>query len=297
MNYWELLNNRSRVIWVCLLFLLGLAFIEANAAEEYRSYTGSNGKAIRAKILDLKPNMVEMRLDNGQYFNVPYSKFSKEDQKYLRNLFKKKNEVVYDKNSNVEITFYNGVNTQHEDYWDDRITVKPRISFNNKEYKKSYDGVNGTMIILGKSTLRKNDSLKIFLKENFTVDLPAANKTVHKFKKAYSGTYANGRRYNYHYGYKYHTYILVVRNISGDIIYSHIPKTITVENALRVKKGKTYDRKLEVSCKSATMARALSGIPSFLTRGNTATVMGAIWGWKCNTVRLSRRHHETVAPL
>jgi len=195
----------------------------------------------------LLPNMVEMRLDNGRYFKVPYSEFSDKDQKYLREKYKKDNEVIYNKNSNVEIMFFNGLTTRHEDSWDDRLTLKPRVTFNNKELKENYKDVRGTMIILGKSTVRKNDSLKVFLKEDFTVNLPSGNKINYKFKNAHSETYANGRRYNYHYGYKYHTYILIVKNSRGDIVHSHIPKTITMENALKVKKGRTYDRKLEVS--------------------------------------------------
>ena len=75
--------------------------------------------------------MGEMRLDNGRYVTAPVSQFSEEDQNYLRERYKKENAVVYNKDSSVDMSCFSNASTKHEKYGYTRVTVQPRVIFNN----------------------------------------------------------------------------------------------------------------------------------------------------------------------
>lgn len=72
--------------------LLGLSsFLQAdNLEQEYRTFTGSNGKEIKAVLIDKTDGNVTLLLENGKRSTFPTDKLSEEDQEYVGSWNKEK---------------------------------------------------------------------------------------------------------------------------------------------------------------------------------------------------------------
>ncbi|MEO0445756.1 MAG: hypothetical protein AAF191_06725 [Verrucomicrobiota bacterium] len=75
------MNRESLKLWLLGLFLA----LHSAGADEYRSFTGTNGKVIEARILSASATEATIEMKGGQQFTLPLAKFSGEDQIYIRN--------------------------------------------------------------------------------------------------------------------------------------------------------------------------------------------------------------------
>ncbi len=57
---------------------------------EYREFTGSNGKKIKAELIDKTEDKLKLRLPNGKIAVLSHDKLSEEDQEFVRNWSKEK---------------------------------------------------------------------------------------------------------------------------------------------------------------------------------------------------------------
>lgn len=87
---------------LCVTTLLLGIFSSGGWAEQARTFTDVQGRQISAELLSHDGNgTIELKLTDGQVFNVPIATFSLEDQSYIQE-FVKKNPVKLDYNFDVQ---------------------------------------------------------------------------------------------------------------------------------------------------------------------------------------------------
>ncbi|ADE55485.1 hypothetical protein [Coraliomargarita akajimensis] len=215
-------NRMKRLIPIvyiaCSILCSGLS------ASEYRTFTSNDGRTIVAKITAYNPSTgLSIELKNGtQYKNLSLSHFSSADQSYIKEwqqkLIQAKNDAPLQPNSNISITVKRSRDTDLNDKGDpDNLeeSLEPGITFHNKDKDLSFQGVEGTLVLIGQSVLNKNE-YHILYNESFTVDLPALERVKWKGRprlNVYDSNPSNGSAF----GAKYEGYLLVLSDKHGTV--------------------------------------------------------------------------------
>lgn len=219
-------------------------------ADEYRTFSGSNGNEIQAVIVESQDeNSVTIRRKDGQIFrDVPVSSFSEADRAYIKK-WRKAERARFDdadlKSSHrLEISVRRGVDDEHNSYGDidDRIVLfEPQVRIKNDEIRYSFKGVKGTLVIVGRGYLRDEEHV-LLSRQDFSLDLPRkelASWGGTKFECRYDPDYG---------GFDYGGYLVVLRNKAGEIVYSKGSRSSWEKNPellLKAQKMFGYDRNFE----------------------------------------------------
>ncbi|MFT5467971.1 MAG: hypothetical protein ACI8UO_003079 [Verrucomicrobiales bacterium] len=222
-----------------VLILLG---INAGAAEDFRTFTSTDGRTLEAKLIKMAGDKVVIEAKNGTNFTVAATSFSPEDQVAFKK-FAEAQAKLYD--PRLEVKFASGKGDRRTDvYFDERTQeLVPGVTIENREQTFTMTNAAVTVMTFGKHVTTR-DELKVISKEEFKVTLApgkTADWTGKKIKLEYDD------RSSFRYGHRYAGYLIVVKNDSGRIIEIAGTTGFTkkAEAALKLKADQLIDRDLK----------------------------------------------------
>ncbi|CAA6692066.1 Unannotated [Lentimonas sp. CC19] len=213
---------------ILLFFVSTLVLTISMSASDFRTFKSSDGRSIEGKIVSVdSSNKVSLKLSNGQSYNgVRLSLFSDEDQVYILEWEKRRvaNEIAQRENAQlmpdsrllimVKSARDNDLNEKGDP--DNReVQYEPALTIDNKEKDNSFKKVKGTLVFIGQSVLKKKE-YHILYRQDFTLDLPAGERTKWKgknFTNVYDDYSANGSAF----GAEYEGYLVVLRDNEGSV--------------------------------------------------------------------------------
>lgn len=231
-----------------LSILIFTAWITSLNAGEYRTFKSNEGVELRAKVVSCKigEHVTLERADGRLFKEVPWPKFSTEDQGYLKKWIKdqesKLNQADLVSDAKLKIKVIKGIDDDFNEYGDiddHEVYFKPAVIVESDELYRTFTEVQGTLIIIGHGYLKKSEHI-ILSRQSFKMDFPAketARWDGSQFSCVYDPDYG---------GFDYAGYLLVLRNRSGEIIIRKASNTIWEDNAeqvIRAKERMGYNRK------------------------------------------------------
>ena len=202
-------------------------------AEQYRTFVSQDRVELEAQIVSCKlGESVTLRRSDGRLFkNVPWSRFSSEDQSYMEKWAEaeaeKMNRADLVEDVRLKVTVLKGMDDDFNEYGDidDRVVqFEPKVIIESDELYRTFTGVRGVLVFVGHGYLKK-DEYAILSRQAFVLDLPA-NEKVRWNGKPFTC------RYDPDYGgFEYAGYILVLQNRSGAIVFRKASKTVWKKNA------------------------------------------------------------------
>ncbi len=243
------MKKHQGILRLALLFAVPIFFFSpvSSADEGYRTFTSSDGRQIKARIVEATNTSVTIRLDTGlKYYDVPLSRFSPEDRSYVRKWREEERLKIDDadlnEDSKIKIRVHKGEDDDKNSYGDidDRVVqVKPTVIVESDEIEKTFKDVNGTLVIIGEGVAADKDKFMILLRQDFTITLSPKSEVRWESRRT-------DFRYDPDYGgVEYNGYLVVLRNKKGDVVFarsSRNPWEKYPEKLLKAKVKKGYDR-------------------------------------------------------
>lgn len=204
---------------ILTVLVLGLTVFRLGNA---RTFVDSAGRSIDAEMVKVEGSQVTIsKSDNQQEYTLPITRFSDEDQVYILGWAEQREREGFlptrDARFDVFVSFKRKDKLDLRENYDDRVqTFYPSVQISNGELYRSFNEIDGLLIMLGESVLDK-EQIKVLSKQ--TVEIP---HTPRQGEAVWEG---NGVRTEYdnknyaQFGYKYEGYILALRNRDGEIIY------------------------------------------------------------------------------
>lgn len=186
---------------------------------EFRPFSSSDGMTIEAELVEATKEKVTIRRRDGMLFkDVPLSRFSDADRRYVNGWLEKQKELEgtpdLSAESRVRLYVLRGRDDDKNDYndIDDRIIkFEPAVAIQSEEKDKDYIGVSGTLIIVGKGVIN-DDVYTILNTQSFTMNILSRQKSRWEgsaFEAKYDPDYG---------GFEYGGYLLVLRNRAGEVV-------------------------------------------------------------------------------
>ncbi len=240
-----MISQKSLKVSVLCAALL-MSALTTIAQEAYREFTSSDGATIEATVVDASAIAVTIRRKDGSEFkDVPLSRFSAQDRKYVRGWRDARKQAVEDADlthdSRIRITVKKGKDDDMNNYGDidDRVIVfEPGIVADNEEKELTFRNVQGTLVIIGSGVIEK-DSYVVLSKQDFVIDLIPREQTRWEgdlFQCRYDPDYG---------GFDYAGYLLVLKNKAGHNVVVKASKSAWEKHPEAILKAKQltgYDR-------------------------------------------------------
>lgn len=222
--------------WSLFTLLMFLTWMTSLGAEEYRTFKSNDGAELEAQIVSCSVGeSVTLRRSDGRLFkDVPWSRFSSDDQSYMEKWAEaeaeKINRADLVEDARLKITVLKGIDDDFNEYGDidDRVVeFEPKVIIESDELYRTFTGVKGVLVFVGHGYLKK-DEYAVLSRQAFVLNLPANEKvrwTGKPFTCSYDPDYG---------GFEYAGYMLVLQNRSGEIIFRKASKTMWEKNAEKI---------------------------------------------------------------
>lgn len=228
--------------WVVMMAAVVVSGNESlPGAETFHAFTSTDGKTVMAKLVKVAGQDVVILTDSGRSFTLPASRFSPEDQTYIKEWAVAQEKQYVPK---LEAFFGTGKSDAKDgtDYDNRSQTLRPSLRIENRDGSFSVQNAKGVLFIFGKSAV-DSSLVRVLSKQTFPLTVGPLQKAFwegNPIKVGYDTNYAAK------FGFKYNGYLLVVENASGKIICVEGSTSFTgkAEAALQLEEGDTADRNL-----------------------------------------------------
>ncbi|MGF1485409.1 MAG: hypothetical protein ACFBZ8_13715 [Opitutales bacterium] len=218
------------------------------AHAEFRTFTDTQGRPLTAEVFQYEPveQIVSIRLEDGRTFDLPLSRFSEEDRKYIKNWAKNPGWVITDETDlaiEVKMSRKRGTKGSGTDFDDRTQSIQPSISIDNREIYKSFEGAKAVLVVLGED-MSNAKRWKVLSREEFTFSVPKRSATSFKGKMLVNEYDDSG---SLQYGFKYDGYVFYILNKDNVIVHVKASYGIWERNTHRfskLAKDMYVDRKL-----------------------------------------------------
>ncbi len=227
-----------------LIALLGL--FPLLAAGEFRTFTDREGRSIEAELIDYDSDRMtaEIKMRNGKSYDVPLTKFSGEDQRFIQDWAKNRKWLLTE-DSDLEIEVKIGRKTNEVNAYlnEHENTLQPSIVIENRELYESYEGATATLLLIGEN-LGTKGIWEVLYRQEFEFSVAKLSKTSMEGKVVATNYYD---RNEYGYGVRYDGYIFYLTNSEGHRVHVRASKGVWEENlqkAIQLRERQEVDRKL-----------------------------------------------------
>jgi hypothetical protein len=234
-----------------------------NAQDDFRTFTDTQGREIKARILEFQePNKVMIELENGQrYDRLDATVFSEADQQYIKdwhaaeikardyaevkptsnlevklNANRDRDKVPSVKSGNIKIVYPGAYN----------VTMEPELSVLNNDSERTFTDVKGEIFLIAKSII-DSKAYTVFSRQGFQLDFPPNERTKWEAKPVYY-SYEDGR--GSERGYDYVGYVVILYDRSGQPALVSSPIDLwkaSPELFMNSSKGQYYNRAFTIS--------------------------------------------------
>lgn len=205
------LNVRAN--YICSLAVAGFLLAGASLAEA-RKFTSTDGKEINGDLIAVSADSVVIKVGTKN-FTVPANRFTLDDQKYIAEWKAKETKNRIPK---LDVKVNSGVNNRRDraDSYDDRKgSFNFTIKIENRERGYDLKDATGLLIVLGEDcddddnyVVMQLAKMKINAAEGKIAEWAGQEKK-YKFDDSYPSTW----------GYKYYSYIFILKNSSGTVVF------------------------------------------------------------------------------
>mgnify|MGYP001162459921 FL=1 len=239
-----LLNN----IWIITLSVCAL---NAN----YTTITNTEGRDIDVELLSLDDEQVRFRMRNGGNYTVAMGKLDSKSQKLIAEWHEQASKIVLTSEDRLRISVLTSRDSDDTDGgytgWKDMLEqIEPELVIENLEYKRGFNKLKATLVLLGQDVTDRNN-LKVVFKDTLTFDLP--EREIYRWKGTpFRLKYLidDNDSFDNSYGFRYRYYFLVIENEDGKVGHCAGSMSGWTSNPRLIKKletNKTCNRNLELT--------------------------------------------------
>lgn len=219
--------------YLLLLASVAQPTARSQSADEYRTFTSTDGKQIEAKPVSASEGSVRIEMKDGRSFDLPLSRLIDEDQKWIAEW---KTNQAGNYVPKLKIDFDENIEESTDETGFVYIeTLKPVLEIASEEETFDLADAKATILLLVED-MENEDVFLVLSKEQLDLAVPAG-ETVELTGKQAETKYATIRAY----GAKYAGHAVVIESSSGKVI-AHIGSRgwdKNPENALKVGEGAT----------------------------------------------------------
>ena len=214
------MNSYAKFIRLLVVTLPTLAF---TVLAETRTFTSKDGVTIEAAILEVSvSNKVTLKRSDGHVFkDVPLDFFSIKDQTYIYDWKKMNAEKLDDADitadTRMRLIVLLGKDNVEDDEGNKFQVFNPKVSFFNEDYKKSFQDIEASLILIGRHS-QKTKYYSVIHRNNFTVNVRKREKIDWHGKKF---TLPQNEKKK---SFDYEGYVVVVWNKEGEVVLSKASK-------------------------------------------------------------------------
>lgn len=222
-------------------FLIFIGVFLFAVGADARVFTSVDGATLDATIVAADVNMVTIRRVDGRLFkDVPLSRFSVEDRRYVRawvqDQTQKRDNADLVTDAEIRVTFLKGKDDDFNNYGDidDRVVkFEPEVVIDSQEKEIRYPDIAGTLVVIGENIMDKKQ-FAILTRQDFSLSALPRQKTRwvgQGFECRYDPDYG---------GFEYGGYLIVLRNRAGEIVMTKASKSTWESNAKLILKAKQF---------------------------------------------------------
>lgn len=242
-------NTIRRSGLVTVMIALGLMLFQPLPSSA-RQFTSSDGKTLDGTIVKVTGESVILKI-GGKNYTVPISRFVEADRTYIAEW---KTKADQQKIPKLDIKINPGSNNRRDrdDGYDDRKgSFNFSIKLENRERGYDLKDAAGTLIVLGEDcdeddsyAVMQLATMKFNAAEGMTADWTGA-EVKFEFDDSEPSKW----------GYKYYSYIFILKNSSGTMIYKKTSQKkfgYVIDEALKLKHRDVVDRTLKKTGTTST---------------------------------------------
>ena len=231
-----------------------------------RDFTSSSGQKMQAEVYSVSGESVTLARSDGKQFSVPISRFSAEDQVYIKKWAEENKGKVpahlKDKKPRMTLRISTGKTSKDDDqisgFVDERKQkVQLTATMENNDAVYPITGAKLTMMVFGESP-ETGDNAVVYWQQFNDIELPL-NEEQSLVGKGFELWYDDRGAM---YGFKYKGYLVFLEDPEGKILHeTSIPGTASknLENARKLKAGDVYNREYK-SAGSVSLNRAVKNM-------------------------------------
>ncbi|MEM7010988.1 MAG: hypothetical protein AAF585_05835 [Verrucomicrobiota bacterium] len=129
-------------------------------AEEYRTFTSTDGKQLEAKMVNVVGENVVIQAKNGRSYTLPAARFVPEDQEHFKKFAE---DLAKNYMPRLDIDFKSGKGDRRTDvYFDDRtVELQATVDIESREQSYEMKGATATVMMIGKLVLLPGQSCRL----------------------------------------------------------------------------------------------------------------------------------------